>query len=39
LIGGTDSFEQFRSFADDPTVPFRRLNARIDNGYIGGLLE
>lgn len=39
LIGGGDSFEQFRSFADDPTVPFRRLNARIDNGYIGGILE
>lgn len=37
-IGGTDSFELFRDFGT-PTVPFQRLNARIDNGYIGGLLE
>lgn len=37
-IGGTDSFELFRDFGT-PTVPYQRLNARIDNGYIGGLLE
>jgi hypothetical protein len=37
-IGGTDSFEAFRDFGD-PTVPFRRLNSRVDNGYIGGLLD
>ena len=37
-IGGTDSFEPFRDFGN-PTVPFRRLNGRVDNGYIGGLLE
>lgn len=37
-IGGTDSFELFRDLGN-PTVPFVRLNARIDNGYIGGLLE
>jgi hypothetical protein len=38
IIGGSDSLEQFRGF-DDNIVPFRRLNARIDNGYIGGILE
>lgn len=37
-IGGTDSFELFRDFGT-PTVPYQRLNARIDNGYIGGILE
>ena len=37
-IGGTDSFELFRDFGT-PTVPFQRLNARIDYGYISGLLE
>lgn len=37
-IGGTDSFELFRDFGT-PTVPFQRLNARIDNGFIGGILE
>jgi hypothetical protein len=37
-IGGTDSFEPFRDFGT-PTVPYQRLNARIDNGYLGGLLE
>jgi len=37
-IGGTDSFELFRDLGN-PTVPFLRLNARIDSGYIGGLLE
>lgn len=37
-IGGTDSFEFFRDFGN-PTVPFRRTNARIDYGYIGGILE
>lgn len=37
-IGGTDSFELFRDFGD-PVVPYRRLNGRIDNGYIGGILE
>lgn len=37
-IGGTDSFELFRDFGD-PVVPYRRLNGRIDNGYIGGVLE
>jgi hypothetical protein len=40
-IGGEDSFEQFRDFGDQvgTTIPFRRLNARTDNGYLGGLLE
>lgn len=38
-IGGTDSFEKFRDLGVDPTVPFQRLNARIDFGYIGGILE
>ena len=38
LIGGTDSFELFRDVGDTP-VPYRRLNARIDFGYIGGLTE
>jgi len=37
-IGGTDSFEVFRDFGTLP-VPFKRLNARMDNGYIGGLIE
>ncbi|VAW38942.1 hypothetical protein MNBD_GAMMA01-1330 [hydrothermal vent metagenome] len=37
-IGGSDSFEFFRDIGEQ-IVPFRRLNARIDNGYIGGLLE
>ena len=37
-IGGTDSFEAFRDFGTLP-VPFKRLNARMDNGYIGGLIE
>lgn len=37
-IGGTDSFEAFRDFGTFP-VPFKRLNARFDNGYIGGLIE
>jgi len=37
-IGGTDSFELFRDFGEG-TVPYRRLNARVDNGYIGGILE
>lgn len=37
-IGGKDSFELFRDFGET-VVPFRRLNARIDNGYIGGILE
>lgn len=37
-IGGTDSFELFRDYGA-ATVPYRRLNARIDSGYIGGLLE
>lgn len=37
-IGGTDSFELFRDYGI-ATVPYRRLNARIDSGYIGGLLE
>lgn len=36
-IGGTDSFEPFRDFGG--VTPFQRLNGRIDNGYIGGLLE
>jgi len=38
IIGGTDSLEFFRDLGN-PTVPFQRLNARIDNGYIGGILE
>jgi len=38
FIGGTDSFEQFRDLGES-TVPFRKLNARVDNGYIGGLLD
>lgn len=38
-IGGTDSFELFRDTGASP-VPFTRLtNGRIQNGYIGGLLE
>ena len=37
-ICGTDSFELFKDTGAE-TVPYRRLNARIDNGYIGGLLE
>lgn len=37
-IFGSDSIELFRDFGEG-TVPYRRLNARIDNGYIGGLLE
>ena len=38
-IGGTDSFELFRDTGADP-VPFRRLEgARIDYGYVGGLLQ
>lgn len=38
LIGGTDSFELFRDVGTSP-VPFARLNARIQYGYIGGLTE
>ena len=37
-IGGTDSFELFRDIGIAPNY-FQRLNARIDNGYIGGILE
>ena len=37
-IGGTDSFELFRDVGDTP-VPFRRLNARQQHGYIGGIQE
>lgn len=37
-ILGTDSIESFRDFGNE-VVPYRRLNARIDNGYHGGLLE
>lgn len=37
-IAGTDSFELFRDTGATP-VPFQRLNgARIDYGYIGGLM-
>ena len=37
-IGGTDSFELFRDTGASP-VPFQRLSgARIDYGYIGGLV-
>ena len=37
-IAGTDSFELFRDTGASP-VPFQRLNgARIDYGYIGGLM-
>jgi hypothetical protein len=36
-IGGTDSFELFRNLGG--AVDFSRLNARIDNGYLGGILE
>ena len=38
LIGGTDSFEQFRDLGQS-SVPFRRLNARIDYGYISAGIE
>lgn len=38
IIGGTDSFELFRDVGTG-TVPFTRLNARIDFGYIGGLTQ
>ena len=37
-IGGTDSFERFRNIGGTP-VPFRRLNARLQYGYIGGIIE
>lgn len=37
-IGGTDSFELYRDTGADP-VPFQRISgARIDYGYIGGLI-
>ena len=38
VIGGTDSFELFRDLGGTP-VPYVRLNARIDFGYIGGLVQ
>ena len=37
-IGGTDSFEMFKD-SGIGTVPYVRMNARIDYGYIGGKLE
>lgn len=37
-IGGTDSFERFRSSGIAPNY-FSRLNARVSFGYIGGLIE
>jgi hypothetical protein len=37
-IGGTDSFELFRDVGTTP-VPFARLNARLQHGYIGGIQE
>lgn len=38
-IGGTDSFELFRDTGASP-VPFQRLQgARIDYGFIGGLVD
>lgn len=39
FICGTDSIEQFRDSGGTPN-PFQRVNgSRINNGYIGGLLE
>ena len=39
IIGGTDSFEQFRDTGASPN-PFIRLSgSRVLNGYIGALLE
>ena len=39
-IMGTDSIELFRIPNNpDPTVPFVNVGARINNGFIGGLLE
>lgn len=38
IIGGTDSFELFRDIGTSP-VPYARLNARIQHGYIGGITE
>ncbi len=37
-IGGDDSFQQFR-VVGDVAAPFRPVTGRIDNGYIGGILE
>ena len=38
-IGGTDSFELFRDTGASPN-PFVRISgARINNGYVGGLIE
>lgn len=38
-IGGSDSFQPFRDVAGGTTIPYRDQNARVDNGYIGGILE
>jgi hypothetical protein len=37
-IGGTDSFELFQD-SGVGTVPYVRLNARIDYGFVGGILQ
>lgn len=37
-IGGTDSFELFRDVGTTP-VPYARLNARVQHGYLGGIQE
>ncbi|MCP5012455.1 MAG: hypothetical protein GY942_20945, partial [Aestuariibacter sp.] len=37
-IGGTDSFELFRTIVASP-IPYQRLNARLQYGYIGGITE
>lgn len=37
-VGGTDSFEIFRHTGSG-TVPYTRLQGRIEYGYIGGLLN
>ena len=39
FIAGTDSFEQFRDTGASPNPFIRVSGARIQNGYIGGLLE
>ncbi|MCP5005425.1 MAG: hypothetical protein GY941_16035 [Planctomycetes bacterium] len=38
FIGGDDSFQQFRVIAD-VSAPFRPVTGRVDNGYLGGILE
>lgn len=38
-IGGTDSFELFRNTGTDSASFTRLQNGRIQNGYIGGILE